>query len=473
MWYLRLMTSTTSLLRVALVGAPNAGKSTLFNRLVGRRKALVHSQPGMTRDINEEVCLLDGRRVELVDTGGLFAPGDSIFADLVRNRVLKEASRAALLIFMVDGRTGLTSQDQTLAQLFRQTGRPVVVAVNKLDVPGRDDQLTEFHEMGFASVVALSAEHALGLDELHEAVGALLPAEQGEPDAAAMVQTSEPGVVRIAIAGRPNVGKSSLLNALVGEDRSMVSEIAGTTRDAVDSRFIRGGTSYIIVDTAGLRRKGRVVEAPEALSVMTARRSIERADVVLLIMDATDAPTLQDLHVAGVADEHTRPLIVLLNKWDLVRNDEGAGDRLMAEVRARLKFAPFAPLLSISALHGARVDRILPLVDEVHEQACRKLPTGRLNNWLKKAIDKHHAPSVAGKELKFFYVTQRRTNPPAFAVFTNSARTPHFSYQRYLENSLREHFGLTHTPVILEYRERPRRAKLSTTPPKKTRRRPV
>ena len=459
--------------RVTLVGAPNAGKSTLFNRLLGRRKALVHREPGMTRDVNEEACDLEGRQVLLVDTGGLLAPGDSIFADQVKQRVLQEAQRASVLIFLVDGRAGLLPVDEELSRLFRETGHPVILAVDKLDVPGRGEQAGEFHRLGFAAVVEISAEHGLGLDELLEEILARLPPEpdQSEVEAEAGVPT-DAGTVRIAIAGRPNVGKSSLLNALLGADRTLVSEVPGTTRDAIDCLFEHDGRRYLLIDTAGLRRKGRVTEAPEALSVMTARRSIERADVVLLLMDATEAPTLQDLHVAGIARETSRPFIVLLNKWDLVPHGEEAGRKILDSVKSRLKFAPFSPVLTISARTGARVDRILPLVDEVHEQATRRLPTGRLNNWLKQAVETHSAPSVRGKDLRFFYIAQRKTNPPAFVAFTNVAAAPHFSFQRYLENSLREHFGLTRTPVILEYRERPRRTTPSGPRPKKSRRRP-
>ncbi|HZI94557.1 MAG TPA: ribosome biogenesis GTPase Der [Patescibacteria group bacterium] len=458
--------------RVAIVGAPNVGKSTLFNRLVGRRKALVHREPGMTRDVNEEPCDWNGRPVTLVDTGGLFAPGDSIFADLVRKRVLREASRADVLLFLVDSRRGLTSLDEELGRIFRATGRQVFLVVNKLDVPGREDDAAEFFKLGFPDLVAISAEHGLGLDELYDGITALLPAGAAEeqPAPSARGKSSE---IRLAIAGRPNVGKSSLLNALMGEDRSLVSEVPGTTRDSVDCLLTVRGHVYRIIDTAGIRRKGKVTEAPESLSVMTARRNIEGADVVLFLMDATEGPTQQDLHVAGVAKEVGRPFIVLLNKWDLQSLTDGDPEALVRQVRERLKFAPFAPVLTISALTGMRIDRILPLVDEVHEQASRRLSTGRLNNWLRSAVAAHRPPAVGGRDLKFFYIAQKGSNPPAFVAFTNLAAPPHFSYQRYLENSLREQFGLSRTPVILQYRERPRRAKLSVIPAKKSRRRPV
>ncbi|HEY3175715.1 MAG TPA: ribosome biogenesis GTPase Der [Candidatus Polarisedimenticolia bacterium] len=461
-----------SIPRVTIVGAPNAGKSTLFNRLVGKRKALTHKAPGMTRDVNEEACDWDGVAVTLVDTGGLFPPGDSQFAGLVRESVRKEAMRSDLLVLLVDGRLGLTSLDEELAQMFRQTGRPIVVAVNKLDVPGRETPAAEFHELGFDSVVALSAEHGLGIDELIAAVAAKLPsAPASSADEEPGRRTGGAGEIRLAICGRPNVGKSSLLNALLGEERTLVSELPGTTRDAIDCRLVREGRTFVVVDTAGIRRSGRPSEKPEILSVMAARRSVEKADVVLLLMDAMEAPTLQDLHVAGIAHEASRPFMVLLNKWDLVaerppdRSPTVDPEGLIERVKGRLRFAPWAPVLAISARTALRVNRILPAVEEIYAQATSRLGTGKLNAWLERAVAAHRPPAIRGRELRFFYVSQKGTNPPSLVIFTNNASPPHFSYQRYLENSIRERFGLTRTPVLIQYRERPRRARSSAARP--------
>ncbi|HLF06376.1 MAG TPA: ribosome biogenesis GTPase Der [Thermoplasmata archaeon] len=456
--------------RVTIVGAPNAGKSTLFNRLVGRRKALIHKEPGMTRDVNEEACDWDGLPVTLVDTGGLFPPGESGFAGLVRESVRNEAVKSDILILLVDGRLGLTPLDSELARMFRETGRPIVVAVNKLDVPGRTDPAAEFHRLGFDGVVAISAEHGLGIDELIEAVAARLRAGPA-PAAQEEISTrrDRTGEIRLAICGRPNVGKSSLLNALLGEQRTLVSEVPGTTRDAIDCLLHRDGRTYRIIDTAGIRRSGRPSDKPEILSVMAARRSVERADVVLLLMDATEAPTLQDLHVAGIAHEASRPFMVLLNKWDLVgerrpdRSPDVDPEGLIERVRGRLRFAPWAPVLAISALTKLRVNRILPAVEEIHAQATQRLGTGKLNAWLLKAVEAHRPPAIRGRDLRFFYVSQKGTNPPSLVIFTNNATPPHFSYQRYLENSIRERFGLTRTPVLIQYRERPRRTRASGT----------
>ncbi|MGH9867708.1 MAG: ribosome biogenesis GTPase Der [Candidatus Polarisedimenticolia bacterium] len=434
---------------VALVGAPNAGKSTLFNRLLGRRKALVHAQPGMTRDLNEEEASWDGRPVRLMDTGGLFPPGDAAMADLVRLQVMEAAGQADVIVLVVDGRAGLTPIDRELGRMMRTTGRPVVVAVNKMDVPGRDDPAAEFHALGFEDVVPISAEHGLAIADLIEAVSSRL-----QPEAEERTEAGASPEIRIAIGGRPNVGKSSLLNRLLDQERSIVSEVPGTTRDTVDSLLRRGAKTYRIFDTAGLRRRGRVLPGPEGLSAMTARRHMEAADVVLILVDATEGITQQDLHVAGVPVEAKRPLIVLLNKSDRV--DAAGAGALKTTAEGRLRFAPHAPVLAISARTGDGVARILPLVDEVHAQACRRLTTGRLNAWLQRAVEAHRPPTLSGRDVKFYYAVQASTNPPQIVLFGNIDEPPHFSYSRYLENSLREAFGLSRTPILLKYRERPR-----------------
>ena len=447
---------------IALVGAPNAGKSTLFNRLLGRRKALVHPTPGMTRDVNEAETTWEGRPVRLVDTGGLFPPGDPGLADGVRRSVMEAAAAADVLVMVVDGRAGLTPLDRELAAMFRTTGRPLVLAVNKMDVPGRDEGAAEFHALGFPEVLAISADHDVSIGDLRSAVARHLP----EPRPASEAEEA-PRAVTLTIGGRPNVGKSSILNRLLNEERSIVSEIPGTTRDTVDSLLRSGERLYRIQDTAGLRRKGRVEVGPEGLSAMVARRHLERADVVLLVVDSLEGITQQDLHVAGLAIEKSRPLIVLLNKSDLVEPEQASA--LLEQSATRLKFAPHAPVLTVSALTGRGIGRILPMVDEVHEQACRRMTTGRLNAWLRRAVESHRPPSVSGREVKYFYAAQAANNPPRIVLFGNIEGPPHFSYQRYLENSLREAFDLTRTPVLLQYRERPRAARTSTRPRRKGR----
>ncbi len=453
---------------VAIVGAPNTGKSRLFNRLIDSRRALVHSEAGMTRDINRTECDWDGRPVMLLDTGGLFAPEDPVLEERVKKSVLEAAGSASVLVFLVDGKAGLSPVDQELGRWFHASGKPVVLAVNKVDVPGREYPAAEFHSLGFDTVLPISAEHDLGIGDLKEAVSRLLPPEDPTPAVAAERPVS------VAISGRPNVGKSSLLNALLGEERALVSEIPGTTRDSIDSIVTRGERTYRIIDTAGIRRRGHVKPGAEALSVMSARKNIIRADVVLLVMDCTDAPTLQDLHVAGIAQQEARPFAVLLNKWDLVEPEASEEARaLIDRVRGRLRFAPYAPIVSVSALTGLRLGRIFPLIDSIHEQASRWVATAGLNRWLQESVAAHPPPGVRGRRLKFFYIAQKGISPPTFVAFTSSAEPPHFSYRRYLENSLRERFGFALTPVALAYRERPRAARASRSHRKKAPKRGV
>ncbi len=452
---------------VAIVGAPNAGKSTLFNRLLGRRRALVHREPGMTRDINEAECLWEAdRRVILADTGGLFPQGDGL-ARQVRQRVEQAARSSDVLIFVVDGRTGPSPLDGELARLFRATGRPIVLAVNKLDTAEHEIASHEFHSLGFDSIIPISAEHGLGIGELRAAVEAILPAD-------AAPEARPENEIRVALCGRPNVGKSSLLNRLLGEDRSLVNETPGTTRDSVDSVLRRDTRLWRFVDTAGLRRRGHVDAGMEGLAAMAARRSIEAADVAVLLMDCTEAPTLQDLHVAGVAIKSGRPFLVALNKWDLIAEGKSQGDVLIEKVRSRLRFAPWAPIVTLSARTGERVERLFGLLTAIRDQSGLRITTGRLNNWLQRSVAAHRPPARrGGKEMKFSYAAQQGIHPPSFVIFTNSGDPPHFSYKRYLDNSLRSRFGLDLTPVVVIYREKPRRAGRSSTPRRRPRKQPV
>lgn len=455
--------------RIVIVGAPNTGKSTLFNRLVGRREALVHREPGMTRDIRERRSEWDGVAVVLVDTGGVLEAPNSWLDDAIRHRVLQTVLEATVVLFVVDARAGLTAQDEILARLLREANRPIVLTVNKIDTPQHRVSLAlgEFHALGLSPVMAISAAHGLGIDALRQETSAHFPAEN-----ALIPPEIRSNVTSLAIAGRPNVGKSSLLNALTGEERVIVSDVPGTTRDAIDTMLTVGSRQYRIIDTAGLRRRGHVNRGPESLAVMASRRQIQKADVVLVVMDSTEAPTMQDLHVAGVANESMRPFMVLLNKWDLAGNTT-QGEDLVDRVKGRLRFAPFAPLLTISARTGFRVGKILGLVDKVHAQATRRFTTGRLNNWLTRAVVKHAPPSVGGGELKLYYMVQTAKNPPSFLIFTNRVKPPHFSYRRYIENSLRETFSLSMSPVLVRYRKRPRDARNPSAVPTRPRRRRV
>ena len=437
--------------RIAIVGAPNVGKSTLFNRLVGRRRSLVADLPGLTRDLIEARATLGGRRVVLVDTGGLMPEGSTHLAGAIRESVVAAARASDLLLLVVDARSGRTALDEDLAQLFRESGRPVLLVLNKVDNSEGTAAAAEFSPLGFEETVPISAEHGLGLAEIHAAVERILPAtEGGEP---------EGEEVRIAIVGRPNVGKSSLLNALLREERSLVSEIPGTTRDSVDAPLERRERLYRLIDTAGLRRPGRVERGAESLSAGAARRSVKEADVTLVLIDAVEGVVAQDLHVLGLVaggeGEWIRPAVVLLNKIDLLPSREKVRERV-AQVCERLKFARFAPVIPVSALKRLHLDRIVPAVDAVHAEATRSVPTSQLNDWLREATARHHPPLEGGRPVSFVFGAQTGTQPPTFTILTNRRTRVHFSYARYLENSLRERFALRLTPIVLRFRARTR-----------------
>jgi len=436
---------------IAIVGAPNVGKSTLFNRLIGRRRSLVADEPGLTRDLIEERAIIGGGSVLLVDTGGIMPAGSAPIGDAVRRKVLSILARCDLLLFVVDGRRGLLPLDEDLGRIFRESGRPLLLVVNKVDSHEGGAISSDFARLGFGEGVAVSAEHGIGISELHAAMEPLLPAP-GEEE-------RDPPEIRIAIAGRPNVGKSSLLNAVLKEERSLVSDIPGTTRDPVDSRLVRGDRIYRFVDTAGMRRRGKIERGAEALSVGAARRALGDSDVTLVLLDASSGLVAQDLHVLGLVAGgergRVRPAVVLLNKADLLPNREAILKRV-ADVKERLKFAPFAPVVPISALKRLHLDRIFAAIDMVYRESIRFLPTGELNDWLHAATASHRPPLAQGKPLTFVFVTQTSIQPPAFTILTNRPLQPHFSYARYLENSLRARFKLASTPIILRFRGRRR-----------------
>lgn len=439
--------------RVAIVGAPNVGKSTLFNRLAGRRRALVGDHPGLTRDIIEAPVRLGAANATLVDTGGLMAPGASRLAETIRERVLAEARRCDLLLFVVDGRRGLTVMEQELAAIFHRVGRPVLVVVNKMDTPDPEPaSLSEFSALGFDPLVPLSAEHGLGIADL------LIEASRRLPESTA------PGAgapdIEVAIAGRPNVGKSTLLNALLREERALVSDTPGTTRDTVEGLIDVEGRTYRLVDTAGIRRVGRVERGPEALSVGAARRALREADLTLVILDGVEGIVAQDTHllglVAGGRSEWVRPAVVAINKIDRMK-EGGAVEARVQEVRDRLRFARFVPIVPISAREGRGLGTLLRAVREVHADSTRLLPTKELNDWLHRATEEHPHPVHGGRHLSFVFATQSGSRPPAFTILTSRNARPHFSYARYLENSLRERFELRATPIVLRFRHRPNR----------------
>jgi GTP-binding protein len=430
---------------VAIIGRPNVGKSTLFNRLIGSRRSIVGNLPGMTRDrIYGEVEWL-GRAFSLVDTGGIVPADEAVIPSNILKQARLAIEEAQLLLLIVDVRAGLSPPDEELAQMLRQLGKPVFVIANKADTAQVATYAGEFHRFGYDEVFAVSAEHGTGIGELLDAIIERLPE-------ASPVEV-EPGEINVAIIGRPNVGKSSLINRLLGEERAIVSPIPGTTRDAVDSVFTTrdeaGGELRLrLIDTAGIRRKGKTEEMAEKLSVVMARKHIERADVVLLVIDAIEGPTALDANIGGYAHEAGRSVIIVVNKWDAVEKDTYTIKAYEERVRETMKFLDYAPLVFISALTGQRLVRLPPLIARAAAARNLRVSTGELNRFFQTHLDQPRVTVAGHKHLKVLYLTQAGTRPPSFVLFTSGARAKlHFSYERYLINRLRESFDFFATPI--------------------------
>ena len=417
---------------VVIVGRPNVGKSTLFNRITGQRRSIVGDEPGITRDRIVGSAEYDGRRFELVDTGGI----DVDEHEFIPTQILRQAetafAEAAAIILLVDGRGEITGSDRDLARLLRRLGKPLALAVNKADTVAREDLANEFYELGIPDIFPISAEHGLGIEDLLDHVTA------GFSDLAPM-EGPERECIKVAIIGRPNVGKSTLLNALTGQERAIVSPVAGTTRDAVDEKVERDGVEYVFVDTAGIRRRGKTHLMAEKLSVVMARRNIRMAHVVLLVIDATEGVLGTDATVAGYAHEGGRALIICVNKWDEMRNSSQRD--FDQRIKDEFKFLDYAPAVYLSAKTGAGVESLFPLIREVYQSASRRIPTGELNRFVEK---------VRFEERKIQYMTQHSIRPPAFMIFFDRAGPLHFSHERYLVNQIRRQFGFRGTPIVLE-----------------------
>lgn len=433
---------------VAIVGRPNVGKSTLFNKLVGKRLSIVDDTPGVTRDRIYARCEWLNREFMLIDTGGIEPKTDDVILAQMREQALLAIESADCIIFVTDLTTGVTADDSEVASMLTKSGKPVVLAVNKDDSVGAPPpEFYEFYNLGLGDPVSVSAVHGHGTGDLLEAVFEKMPPEEAEPEGE--------NSIKVAVIGKPNVGKSSLINLITGEERSIVSDIAGTTRDAVDSEVIRGEQKYIFIDTAGMRRKAKVTENIEHFSVLRALMAVDRADVCVVMIDATVGFTEQDSKVAGYAHDKGKACVIAVNKWDAV---EDKTDKTMNEMKKNLEtdfsFMSYAPFLFISAKTGQRVEKLFGLINEVYEQHSRRISTGVLNDMLGYATSRVQPPSDKGKRLKLYYMTQAGTNPPNFVVFCNSKELFHYSYQRYIENQIRETFGLDKTPIKLSVRER-------------------
>jgi GTP-binding protein len=429
----------TTLPVVVIVGRPNVGKSTLFNAIIGQRRSIVGDEPGITRDrIHGEGTYL-GRPFVLIDTGGII-PND---ADMIPSEILKQArvalERAAQIIFLIDGRTEITGADRDLAKLLRKLGKPVTLAVNKIDSTAREGLAHEFHSLGFKDLIPISAEHRIGFDELLEHVTAGFPVDASEP-----APQPEKRPIKVAIIGRPNVGKSTLLNTLVGEERSIVSAVAGTTRDAVDQSLVHDGVEYVFVDTAGIRRKGKTKLMAEKMSVVMARRHIRMANVVLLVLDATEKVQALDATIAGYADEEGRAVILCVNKWDAA-GDKGKR-KFTEEIRDELKFMAYAPIAFVSAKTGAGVPALFRMISDAYEAASKRVSTGDLNRFV--------ATLEFDRNMKIYYMTQGSVRPPTFVVFTDKAKDLHFSSERFIINQLRKRFGFEGTPIRIKAKRR-------------------
>ena len=424
---------------VVIVGRPNVGKSTLFNAIIGQRRSIVGDEPGITRDRIHGEAEYGGKRFEIIDTGGII-PND---AELIPAEILKQAKfafdRAAHIVYLIDGRTEITGADRDLAKMLRRLGKPVSLAVNKVDTPSKESLAHEFYELGFADVFPVSAEHRMGLDDLLEHV------TRGFPRDGAAAEAEETArAIKVAIIGRPNVGKSTLLNALVGQERSIVSPVAGTTRDAVDETVEHEGAEFAFVDTAGIRRKGKTKLMAEKLSVVMARRHIRLANVALLVIDAVEGVTASDATIAGYAHEEGRCVILVVNKWDIA--PEKRQKVFTQSVRDEMKFLDYAPIAFVSAKTDSGVKRLFGLIRAAYESASKRISTGELNRFVAQ-ID-------FDQDVKIYYMTQPYVRPPTFVAFTDKGREMHFSMERYITNQLRKRFGFEGTPILLKTKRR-------------------
>lgn len=432
---------------VAVVGRPNVGKSTLFNKLTDKRISIVGDTPGVTRDRIYSECEWRNVVFDLIDTGGIEPSGEDVILSNMREQAMVAIDSADVIIFMTDVRTGVTAADEEIASMIKKSGKPVVLCVNKVDSIGPvPPEVYEFYSLGLGDPYPVSSVHGSGTGDLLDAVFEYFPALEGESE--------EEELTKVALIGKPNVGKSSLLNRLAGEERAIVSDIAGTTRDAIDSRVENKYGKYLFVDTAGLRRKSKIDNDIEKYSVMRTQLAVERADVCVIMIDAKEGFTEQDSKVAGIALEAGRGLIVAVNKWDAVDKETGTMKDFDKKLSEGLPFMPYAPHIYISAKTGQRCEALFTLINEVAEARARRITTGKLNEVLADATMRVQPPTDKGKRLKVMYMTQSGTKPPTFVIFVNSRELFHFSYQRYIENRLRDVFGFKGTPIRFILRER-------------------
>ena len=438
---------------IAIIGRPNVGKSTLFNRLSERKKAIAIDQPGATRDRNYAEASWNGRAFTVVDTGGFEPISTEKILMQMREQTRLAMEQADIIVFLMDGKDGLTPSDEEIVRLLRSYRKPVYYAVNKIDGPRHDENVYEFYRLGVEPIYTISAEHGRGVDELMNAVTADIPVAEPEDE---KVPGGEEEPIRIAVVGRPNVGKSSLVNRILGYERTIVNPLPGTTRDAIDTPFEREGRRYVLIDTAGIRRKSRISQNLEKYSVIEALRTLDRCDIALVLIDGEEGVTEQDARIAGLALEKGVACILVVNKWDLVEKDNSTVGVYVNRLREELKFLQFAPIAFVSALTGQRLGRIFELVEAVWAEYTRRIATAELNAQVERYIAENPAPLYRNRPNKIVYATQPRVKPPTFVFFVREPKAIHFSYERYLTNRIREGLGFESVPIRLIFRKRRR-----------------
>ncbi|HAM1483424.1 TPA: ribosome biogenesis GTPase Der [Listeria monocytogenes] len=430
---------------VAIVGRPNVGKSTIFNRIVGERVSIVEDVPGVTRDRIYSSAEWLGKEFNIIDTGGIDL-SDEPFLEQIRAQAEIAIDEADVIIFITNGREGVTDADEQVAKILYRSNKPIVLAINKVDNPEMRDQIYDFYSLGFGEPYPISGSHGLGLGDMLDAVRAHFPKEEEEeyPD----------DTVKFSLIGRPNVGKSSILNALLGEDRVIVSDIAGTTRDAIDTTYTFDGQDYVMIDTAGMRKRGKVYESTEKYSVLRAMRAIERSDVVLVVINAEEGIREQDKRIAGYAHDAGRAIIIVVNKWDAINKDEKTINVWTEDIREQFQFLSYAPIVFVSAKTKQRLNNLFPLINQVSDNHSLRVQSSMLNDVISDAVAMNPSPMDKGKRLKIFYTTQVAVKPPTFVVFVNDPELMHFSYERFLENRIREAFPFEGTPIRVIARKR-------------------
>ncbi|EFR9754404.1 ribosome biogenesis GTPase Der [Listeria monocytogenes] len=430
---------------VAIVGRPNVGKSTIFNRIVGERVSIVEDVPGVTRDRIYNSAEWLGKEFNIIDTGGIDL-SDEPFLEQIRAQAEIAIDEADVIIFITNGREGVTDADEQVAKILYRSNKPIVLAINKVDNPEMRDQIYDFYSLGFGEPYPISGSHGLGLGDMLDAVRAHFPKEEEEeyPD----------DTVKFSLIGRPNVGKSSILNALLGEDRVIVSDIAGTTRDAIDTTYTFDGQDYVMIDTAGMRKRGKVYESTEKYSVLRAMRAIERSDVVLVVINAEEGIREQDKRIAGYAHDAGRAIIIVVNKWDTINKDEKTINVWTEDIREQFQFLSYAPIVFVSAKTKQRLNNLFPLINQVSDNHSLRVQSSMLNDVISDAVAMNPSPMDKGKRLKIFYTTQVAVKPPTFVVFVNDPELMHFSYERFLENRIREAFPFEGTPIRVIARKR-------------------